>query len=105
MLRGTVNSGARECRTRLHIDSPEPQDVIERIVRLAKQGCFAEQMAQTAVPLASSYVLNGVEREISLPAGRRPVLSGAPAARLRRPGGCGSQRRCGGSPGSRRTRC
>lgn len=69
VLRGTVNSGARECRTRLHIDSPEPQDVIERIVRLAKQGCFAEQMVQTAVPLASSYVLNGVEREISLPDG------------------------------------
>jgi hypothetical protein len=38
--------------------------VIERIVRLAKQGCFAEQMVQTAVPLTSTYILNGVEREI-----------------------------------------
>ena len=68
VLRETVRSGAKSCRTRLHIDSPEPEEVIERIVRLAKQGCFAEQMVQTAVPLTSSYVLNGVEREISLPA-------------------------------------
>jgi len=68
VLRGTVSSGAKSCRTRLRIDSPEPEEVIERIVRLAKQGCFAEQMVQTAVPLTSSYVLNGVEREISLPA-------------------------------------
>jgi hypothetical protein len=67
VLRGTVSSGAKSCRTRLHIDSPEPVEVIERIVRLAKQGCFAEQMVQTAVPLTSSYVLNGLEREISLP--------------------------------------
>ena len=66
VLRGTVNSGARECRTRLYIDSPEPEEVIERIVRLAKQGCFAEQMVQTVVPLTSSYVLNGVEREITV---------------------------------------
>ena len=32
VLRGTVSSGARACRTRLHIDSPEPEEVIERIV-------------------------------------------------------------------------
>jgi hypothetical protein len=64
VLRGTVHSGARNCRTSLRIDSPEPEDVIERIVRLAKQGCFAEQMVQTAVPLTSTYILNGVEREI-----------------------------------------
>lgn len=69
VLRGTVNSGARGCRTVLHVDSPEPAEVIERIVKLAKQGCFAEQMVQTAVPLTSSYVLNGVEREITLPEG------------------------------------
>ena len=67
VLRGTVRSGARECRTRLYIDSPEPQEVIERIVRLAKQGCFAEQLVQAAVPLVSSYVLNGVEREVPVP--------------------------------------
>lgn len=67
VLRGTVSSGARRCHTSLHIDSPEPAEVIGRIVRLAKQGCFAEQMVQTAVPLTSSYVLNGVEREIAEP--------------------------------------
>ena len=67
VLRGTVRSGARERRTRLHIDSPVPEEVIERIVRLAKQGCFAEQMVKAAVPLTSSYVLNGVERHLPVP--------------------------------------
>ena len=67
VLRGTVRSGARECRTRLLIDSPEPQEVIERSVRRAKQGCFAEQMVQAAVPLTSSYVLNGIERDVPMP--------------------------------------
>jgi len=64
VLRETVHSGARGCRTLLRIDSPEPVEVIDRIVRLAKRGCFAEQMIQTAVPLTSAYVINGAEREI-----------------------------------------
>lgn len=64
VLRGTVKAGAKACRTSLHIDSPEPQEVIEQIVRLAKQGCFAEQMIQAPVPLTSTYVLNGIERQI-----------------------------------------
>lgn len=64
VLRGTVRSGARACRTALHIDSPEPLEVIEQVVRLAKQGCFAEQMIQAAVPLTSSFVLNGTERQV-----------------------------------------
>jgi small ligand-binding sensory domain FIST len=67
VLQGTVSSGARACRTRLHIDSPEPDEVIDRIIRLAKQGCFAEQMVQAAVPLTSTYVVNGTERDISPP--------------------------------------
>jgi uncharacterized OsmC-like protein len=64
--RGTVNSGATECRTRFIIDSPESDDDVLRVVRLAKQGCFAERMVQTAVPLVSSYVINGEERDVSL---------------------------------------
>lgn len=66
VLRGTVDAGATECRTHLVLDSPELDQEIIRIVRLAKQGCFAEKMVQQAVPLVSTYVLNGVEREVPL---------------------------------------
>jgi hypothetical protein len=63
-LRGTVNSGATECRSDFTIDSPEPDDDILKIVKLAKRGCFAERMVQTAVPLVSTYTIN--DREIQL---------------------------------------
>jgi len=66
VLRGTVNAGATQCRTNFVIDSPESEADILKIIRLAKQGCFAEQMVQTAVPLTTTYVINGTEREVSL---------------------------------------
>ena len=66
VLRGTVNSGATQCRTRFIIDSHESEEDVLRIVRLAKQGCFAERMVQAAIPLVSSYVINGEERHVSL---------------------------------------
>ena len=66
VLRGTVDAGATECRTRFIIDSCESDEDILEIIRLAKKGCFAEQMVQTAVPLVSSYVINGKERQVAL---------------------------------------
>lgn len=66
VLRGTVDAGATECRTRFIIDSRESDEDILEIIRLAKKGCFAEQMVQTAVPLVSSYVINGKERQVAL---------------------------------------
>jgi uncharacterized OsmC-like protein len=66
VLRGTVDSGATQCRTRFIIDSPESEEDVLRIVRLAKQGCFAERMVQSAIPLVSTYVINGKEQEVSL---------------------------------------
>jgi hypothetical protein len=66
VLRGTVDSGATECRTQFLIDSPESEEDILEIVRLAKKGCFAEQMVQTAVPLVSTYVINGRESHVTL---------------------------------------
>ena len=58
---GTVSAGATACRTRLEIDSPEPEAAILRLIKLAKQGCFVEQMIQTPVPLGSVCVVNGQE--------------------------------------------
>jgi uncharacterized OsmC-like protein len=66
VLRGTVDSGATECRTHFLIDSPESDEDILKIIRLAKKGCFAEQMVQAAVPLVSSYVINGKESQVVL---------------------------------------
>jgi hypothetical protein len=36
-----------------------PDDVIARIIGAAKRGCFAEQLVTTAVPLVSTYTVNG----------------------------------------------
>jgi uncharacterized OsmC-like protein len=66
VLRGTVESGCTACRTHFTLDSPESDEDVEKIVRLAKQGCYAEQMVQTAVPLQSTYVLNGRDRAVEL---------------------------------------
>ncbi len=69
VLRETVDAGATECRTAFLIDSPESEEDILKIIRLAKKGCFAEQMVQSAVPLISSYVINGKKTEVSLEGG------------------------------------
>jgi hypothetical protein len=66
VLQGTVNAGTTQCRTHFLIESPESNEDILTIIRLAKRGCFAENMVQTAVPLLSTYVINGKESYVSL---------------------------------------
>lgn len=66
VLGGTVKGGATQCRTHFRIESPEPLEVVLKIIRLAKQGCFAEQMVQTAVPLVSTYEVNGQPVEVDV---------------------------------------
>jgi hypothetical protein len=66
VLQGTVNAGTTQCRTHFLIESPESNEDILTIIRLAKRGCFAESMVQTAVPLLSTYVINGKESHVSL---------------------------------------
>ncbi len=66
VLQGTVNAGTTECRSHFLIESPESDEDILTIIRLAKRGCFAESMVQTAVPLLSTYVINGKENHVSL---------------------------------------
>ena len=64
VLRGDVNSGCRRVRTHFKVESSEAEENILNIIRLAKQGCYAEQMVQTAVPLTSSVELNGKNLEL-----------------------------------------
>lgn len=66
VLAGTVEAGANACRTHFAVDSPEPFDEIAHVIRLAKHGCFAEQMVQHAVPLTSTFAVNGTPAEIDL---------------------------------------
>ena len=64
VLKGTVDSGCTAVRTHFKVESGEPEDRVLRLIRLAKQGCYAEKMVRTAVPLTSTVELNG--KSISL---------------------------------------
>ena len=66
VLKGTVESGCSEVRIHFQIDSKEADEEILEIVRLAKRGCYVENMVRTAVPLQSSYTLNGRQVTVSL---------------------------------------
>ena len=61
VLAGTVNSGVTEVRSRFEVSSDEPEEEVAYVIRLAKQGCFAERLVETAVPIKSALILNGKE--------------------------------------------
>ena len=58
-LAGTVKSGVTEVRSRFEVSSDEPEEEVAYVIRLAKQGCFAERLVETAVPIKSELILNG----------------------------------------------
>lgn len=64
VLKGDVNSGCRRVRTHFKVESSDSEEKIANIIRLAKQGCYAEQMVQAAVPLTSTVELNGKNLEL-----------------------------------------
>ena len=53
-------------RTHFELESDEPQEQLRKLIRNAKRGCFAENMVQTAVPLKSTYKVNGEDVEMEL---------------------------------------
>ncbi len=59
VLKRTVDSGCTAVRTHFEVESDQPKEKILDLIRLAKQGCYAEKMVQTAVPLTSTIDLNG----------------------------------------------
>ncbi len=61
VLAGTVNSGVTEVRSQFDVSSDEPEEDIAYVIRLAKRGCFAERLVETAVPIKSTLKLNGQE--------------------------------------------
>ena len=66
VLKGTVESGCTEVRTHFRVDSKEPEDDILEIIRLAKRGCYAENMVRSAVSIESTYTLNGRQIAVAL---------------------------------------
>ncbi len=58
VLAGTVNSGVTEVRSEFDVSSDEPEEDIAYVIRLAKRGCFAERLVETAVPIKSTLILN-----------------------------------------------
>ena len=65
VLRGTVSSGWRGARTHFELESDEDKSALLEVVRLAKAGCFAERLVEDAVPLESTFTLNGQRLDLS----------------------------------------
>ena len=64
VLRGTVQSGCNEVRTHFEVESDEDEKSVMEVIRLAKAGCFAERLVETAVPIHSTATLNGKKVEL-----------------------------------------
>ena len=56
---GTVENKVTEVRSDVTVESKDPESDVLEIIRIAKQGCFAENLVKNAVPLKSSCLLNG----------------------------------------------
>ena len=59
VIKGTVESGCKEVRTDLEVESDDDPERIRHVVRCAKKGCFAEQMVVRPTPLTSTIKING----------------------------------------------
>lgn len=61
VLGGTVSSGVTEVRSEFEVSSDADEDDLAYAIKLAKRGCFAERLVETAVPIRSTLILNGRE--------------------------------------------
>ena len=59
VIKGTVNNSVTEVRSFFEVDSEESDSKVLEVIKLAKQGCFAEPLVKEAVPLVSTCLLNG----------------------------------------------
>ena len=62
---GTVENKVTEVRSEFTVESKDPDSDVLEIIRIAKQGCFAENLVKNAVPLKSSCLLNGKEIDVT----------------------------------------
>jgi hypothetical protein len=59
VLKGTVFNRWEGISTYLNLDSSEPKDKLEHLLKNAKAGCFAEGLITQQVPLLSHIEVNG----------------------------------------------
>jgi hypothetical protein len=59
ILGGTISSGASGFEVHIEIDSDEPPDRIEHLVRLARESCFTHGALRDPVNVVTSIRLNG----------------------------------------------
>ena len=59
VLKGTVFNRWEGISTYLKLDSAEPSDKLEHLLKNAKAGCFAEGLITQQVPLHSHIEVNG----------------------------------------------
>jgi hypothetical protein len=59
VLKGTVFNRWDGVDTHLSLQSDAPQDELARLIRNAKNGCFAEGLIVQSVPLNSTIEVNG----------------------------------------------
>jgi hypothetical protein len=59
VLKGTVFNRWEHVTTYLKVNSDEPADRLQRLVKNAKAGCFAEGLITQQVPLQSLVQVNG----------------------------------------------
>jgi hypothetical protein len=64
VLKGTVESGCKEVKTDLQVESDDDIEKVRHVVRCAKRGCFAEQMIVRPTPLTSTISVNGAAFEL-----------------------------------------
>jgi hypothetical protein len=59
VLNDTIQGRMLGAETTLEIDSPDPPDLVARVVRNAERGCFVMQALQSPVPVSGRILLNG----------------------------------------------
>jgi uncharacterized OsmC-like protein len=60
----TVENGVTEVRSFFDVESEQQKEDLIEVIRLAKKGCFAENLVKTEVPLKSVCTLNGTKVNI-----------------------------------------
>jgi hypothetical protein len=60
---GSLHSGARGLETHLQIESDEPPERIQELVRMAEQTCFTFSAWTQSAPASTTVELNGAPLE------------------------------------------
>jgi hypothetical protein len=66
VLQETIDTGASSVETKFEVESDAEAKDVERILRLARKGCWARQMVAKPIPFDDTLVLNGKSIKLAL---------------------------------------